>query len=87
MLNMKNNIAFTQDLSDRFNEKFNPEMYSTPGKGGMTVIQVLPEDKGLAEYFVATKDGHVNDTLSRYNAKNADPELTHKLLYFVNGRE
>ena len=84
---MKNNIAFTQDLSDRFNKKFNPKMYSTPGKGGMTVIQVLPEDKGLAEYFVATKDGQVNDTLSRYNAKNADPELTHKLLYFVSGRE
>ena len=48
-----NTIAFNQQLSDKLNEALNPGLYSTPGKGEITVI--ANEKKDLREYRIITK--------------------------------
>lgn len=79
--NPKNNIAFTQDLSDQFNNAFNPKMYSTPGKGGMTVIEDLNDH--ISEYFVETTNSKVSDVFSRAHSDQSDPRLTKLMMEFV----
>lgn len=49
-----NTIAFNQQLSDKLNEELNPELFSTPGKGEITVV--ANEKKDLREYRIITKD-------------------------------
>lgn len=54
-----NTIAFNQQLSDKLNKELNPELFSTPGKGEITVV--ANEKKDLREYRIITKDNKVVD--------------------------
>ena len=56
-----NTIAFNQQLSDKLNEELNPELFSTPGKGEITVV--ANEKKDLREYRIITKDNKVVDVV------------------------
>lgn len=61
-----NTIAFNQQLSDKLNEELNPELFSTPGKGEITVV--ANEKKDLREYRIITKDNKVVDVIDAYDA-------------------
>ncbi|MGK4035599.1 hypothetical protein AB0Y31_03550 [Lactobacillus crispatus] len=61
-----NTIAFNQQLSDKLNKELNPELFSTPGKGEITVV--ANEKKDLREYRIITKDNKVVDVVDAYDA-------------------
>lgn len=63
-----NTIAFNQQLSDKLNEALNPGLYSTPGKGEITVI--ANEKKDLSEYRIITKDNKVVDLVDAYDSEH-----------------
>lgn len=75
-----NNIAFTQNLSDKINEQFNPDIYATPGKNEITLIENLANGD-VAEFIVKTKDCKVSDFL--YSVHATKDELAKKALTFV----
>ena len=58
-----NQIAFNQQLSDKLNEVLNPTLYSTPGKGEITVV--ANEKNDLREYRIITEN------YLQLNAKNS----------------
>lgn len=63
-----NTIAFNQQLSDKLNEALNPDLYSTPGKGEITVV--ADEKKDLREYRIITKDNKVFDLVDAYDSEH-----------------
>ena len=74
-----NTIAFNQQLSDKLNEALNPGLYSTPGKGEITVI--ANEKKDLREYRIITKDNKVVGLVDAYDSEH-DTDYQ-KLVYFL----
>lgn len=63
-----NQIAFNQQLSDKLNEVLNPTLYSTPGKGEITVV--ANEKNDLREYRIITENNKVVKVEDAYNAKH-----------------
>ena len=63
-----NQIAFNQQLSDKLNEVLNPTLYSTPGKGEITVVANGKND--LREYRIITENNKVVKVEDAYDAKH-----------------